>query len=693
MSIIPATRTGRVKNRNPKPDELLSSVVRETAPAGVVELLRANSAFTFPSGTSWVVLTLDVEDLLPEPGLCRRSRGEAKGSVIELIDSDQIQTVATKEMLDGQTFGIIPNANTLERMSEFSLLVEPKYTWGIVWVDESGVLMVDPAEHHEASFRQATEVLSGKLTLEAAVGPKAWATHSGVVPEPVAQDTAEPVTEPLQSEDPIFDEQPGAQDESSRVSAIEIPDVLDDAEENPEGFDEAYAFDEAEAAPVVEEQTESFDEFDEDEDDPHYGDVDDDVDPEALGGVLAESRQVIYDTIARRFLAEELEIDVDLAEFNTSFGVDAPAIQIEVPEGASAWLGDQIAQLTRQANAEIRQLHYVNNEALRGFYIQLVSKHIEQVLAEVSFDTEGSRYKRLVDATEQIHQKRLEEKPEQVRGRIAEINKEFEANAKRAGEQAAMTAEMQYKERHRPKIERAHVDAAADLERQLEDEHSHARAEILRVRKTDARVRIDRGKTQIFSVVGEQKKALLDAETALIEKWNDQLKRLIEDHRGNDVTHAKALAEHQARVDEIGVMRAEHDQVMAKMLADQEATTQRREVEFQQELDDVAARMKARAIEWQGQLDLEKSRAESYSRQLNDALEQMSKIGENYESQYKAEVGVLKEELEARQRSIEFSNAVETRARKLSNGLYIALLLVLPVLFLVAGFIWGSGQN
>ncbi len=54
-----------------------------------------------------MILTLDVATI---GGLSRRhGRDEAKGSIIELIRSDQLQTVATAEMLAAETLGLIPH--------------------------------------------------------------------------------------------------------------------------------------------------------------------------------------------------------------------------------------------------------------------------------------------------------------------------------------------------------------------------------------------------------------------------------------------------------------------------------------------------------------------------------------------------------------------------------------------------------
>src|SRR4051812_37476106 len=86
MSILTGPKHAvRRRERPKKPDELLSSVVRETAAPAAVELLRSNETFAFPSGTAWAVLLLAAESI---GGLSKRhGRDEARGSIIELIEN------------------------------------------------------------------------------------------------------------------------------------------------------------------------------------------------------------------------------------------------------------------------------------------------------------------------------------------------------------------------------------------------------------------------------------------------------------------------------------------------------------------------------------------------------------------------------------------------------------------------------
>src|SRR5699024_4834756 len=223
MSILGTADRRSKKDRKKKPDELLSSVVHETAVPAAVELLRANERFVFPSGTAWVMLVLSAEDI---GGLSKRDgRNPDKGSIVELIGSDRIQTVATADMLADEAFGIIPTIETLGRMEEYSLLTGAQYSWAVVWQTTGGQLQID--EVNDATFEQAKQVATGSLPLKEVVGERAWADHSGLSEDESDQEQAvsdQDVADASQADtqaidtvddsaedegDPIFDEIPG----------------------------------------------------------------------------------------------------------------------------------------------------------------------------------------------------------------------------------------------------------------------------------------------------------------------------------------------------------------------------------------------------------------------------------------------------------------------------------------------------
>lgn len=680
MGIWGTASVRQKKERRKKPDELLTSVVRETAIPAAVELLRSNTPFVFPSGTAWVMLVLAADEI---GGLSKRhGRDEAKGSIIELIRSDQIRTVATAQMIEEEVFGIIPTDETLARMEEYSLLTGATYTWAVVWQKPSGDLVIDLV--NGATFTQARFVATGTTSLEEAVGKKAWEEYSGLAAEAGATG---PVPAALGEDegDAIFDEIPG--DEGADEDLDDEP-LFSDVVDSGEGAD-APMLDEDDAgtAPV-----ESEPDYDGDEvagyegfNETYGGDGIKGDYQEAGGTVLLADQAQVRDVIARRFLSEKLDLDVRLDEFNATFAIGAPVVQIAVPEGATEWLGDQVAQLNRQANADLMQLRSAHENELRALYVNLMSAHTEQVIRDVATDRAGSRYKLLSDAADAEHRQRQTEKDEKIRARRAEIAKDYESQASKVAQQAALSAELQYKERNRSKLEREQIDSVAGIERDIEDTHAHNQQEILRVRRSDATLKMQTGQTRIFEVLAERQSQYLAAEDESLNQWKSEIQRIVDDNRKADIAQSEALAEHLRTADEIGVLRREQQDLLESVRSEHSGRIRRMEDELERNRKDAITQMTARDADWQHNLDLEKEKTNSQVARVTDLLQQLSTVEDSVAKRYKARLT----EVQADKESFvnELARASEMQSR--SNKILVVMIVTLSLLTGVAGFIVG----
>ncbi|MGW6600519.1 hypothetical protein [Streptomyces sp. NPDC055036] len=664
------------KKRKKKPDELLASVVRETAVPAAVELLRSNNRFVFPSATAWVMLALSADSI---GGLSKRyGRDEAKGSIIELIDSDQIRTVATAQMLEEEVFGIIPTDETLTRMEEYSLLTGADYAWAIVWQEPSGDLLVDLVS--DATFAQARSVAAGTTSLEEAVGKKAWEEHSGLVP---MEDESDPIVDQILGDESIADD-PVFSDVVEKDEGADAPTLDEDAA----GIDDA-GISPLESEPDYEgDEVAGYGVFD--ETDSGYGIEDchqEDAPAQVAGDtVLLADQAQVRAVIARRFLSEDLDLDVRLDEFDATFAIGAPIVQIAVPEGATEWLGDQISQLNRQANADLTQLRYAHENELRAFYVNLMSAHTEQVIRDVATDREGSRYKRLKEAAEAEHQQRQADKGEKTRNCRMEIVKDFEAQASKVAQQAALSAEVQYKERNRPRMEREQVDSVAEIEREIEDTHAHNRQEILRVRRSDATLKMQTGQTRIFELLAERQSEYLAAEEERLNQWKSEIQRMIDDNRKADIAQSETLAEHLRNSDEIGVLRREQEALLESVRTEHADRIRQMGDELERNRKDAITQMTARDAEWQYNLSLEKEKTNSQVARVTDLLQQLETVEASVARRYEARLSEIQADKESY--ANELARASEVQGR--SNKILTVMVVTLSLLMGAAGFISGA---
>ncbi|MGC4939384.1 hypothetical protein [Kribbella sp. DT2] len=690
MSILTGPKHAvRRKERQKKPDELLSSVVRETAIPAAVELLRSNERFTFPSGTAWVVLVLSAESI---GGLSRRhGRDEARGSIIELIENDSIRTLATSDMLDEQIFGIIPTPGTLERMDEYGLLTGADYTWAVVYQRGAQEVQVELAA--AATFPQAQGVSQGRIDLKDVVGAEAWAQHSGEASVDggfaeaadggdVDLGTLTAATNPGRGDegDPLFDEVPafgtGLDEDPDFSVALGDDEVLDSP-----AFEEAGIHDE-----VLDGQS---------------GEI---IDPgEALGdeafaneawsrptddlveAPVADQAQV-RGNLARRFLSEDLDLQITLDEFAASFGVGALTVQIEVPTEATSWLGDQIAQLVRQANAQLAQLHADGETTLQTHFVTLMSLHAEQVIREVSIDRDGSIYRELTAGAKAEYRDSLAAKEDTSRQAQAEILQAFEAAITRIGQQAAAHAEGQYRERNRARIQREQVDAVAAIEAKIENDYAYTQQEILGLRRKDAQRKMAIGMTRVFEVLAERQEENLAAERALLVHLTDEIQRVIDENRKNDISRAQALLTEQATFDRVSALEREQAEMIARLRAEHAEQLRRAEDEFERARQSAIEQLRVRDEEWQHALSLEREKSTSQTNRVTDLLAQMDHMGKSFRKQYDARINDLQADRQAYIKDLERSNLMQSR----SNEALIAMAVILALLMLAGGFVIGA---
>lgn len=158
-------------------DARLSSVLSESTSGAAMELLRKNTPFLYDGGRAALMLVLPTAGDFG--GLSTRSRSEEKGALINALVADDIHAVVTTELLDDDAFGIIPDAETLERMSEFSILTAARYRWAVVCDDvDTGELRVFavPATTMQGaldgpSFGEVCEIASGTAAVGDFVDP------------------------------------------------------------------------------------------------------------------------------------------------------------------------------------------------------------------------------------------------------------------------------------------------------------------------------------------------------------------------------------------------------------------------------------------------------------------------------------------------------------------------------------------
>ncbi|MCI4659594.1 hypothetical protein [Cryobacterium zhongshanensis] len=706
-----ATKPSQQKKR--KPAELLSSVVNESAVGAAIDLMKQNASFALPNGTAWVGLLLSADEI---GGLSQKQKGDAtKGSIIELIAADKIQVVATKAMLDEEFLGIIPSVETLSRMNEYSLLTEAHYYWAVFRSENNGQnLVADAVQGSTASYAEALSVARGETTVSALL-PEVWAWGGGTT-EPVLTAHAPVEPELVFAGAMAYSEGSPAATSAPAVNSDPMSDAFNFGDE---GVDYAsMAENDADPEPQLEFDTARYEaEFndsssaldeDDDEDDlaPSWQGIDTNEAPaqsasadEATAGYYqyvtdnkdrVVDEQEVRDTIARRFLSNDLDLVVDLAEFDRTFATEAAAISIGIADDPSDWLGSQVAQLSRQANAELARLHQGNTDELREMFVETMALHVENTMAVVSTEAQGSQYFGLMAGAKKDFEAQRAAAPQEVSSQRREITARFETAAVSRSAQAAAHARAVYEDKNRPKLERDLAEVGLDLDRRHEEQYAHDRQTVLEMRRKDANVRMDIGTNRIFELLRERQAAQREDERELLEHWNGQLTRFIDENRKNDMSRALTLAEQLARDNQVAALKVEHAARLKEMRTEHADREERLNSQLIRNREDALAQLNARSTEWDSSLALEKERTRSTSALTSQLSQQLVALGEKYDEQYRGKISTLEADKQSYVEELNRASEVQKRANSTMVLLVVILAIAALAVGVIAGWAWGA---
>ncbi|KOX14020.1 hypothetical protein [Nocardiopsis sp. NRRL B-16309] len=745
---------GKKRTKRRKPEEMLASVVRESTVNAAIDLLSRNERFVLPGGNSWAALALPVENI---GGLSKKhQKDEAKGSLIELINHDLIQTVTTRQLLDEEVLGIIPTAQTLERMSEYSILTGATYYWMVLSPSQDRQELVVGAVIDEGTtYAEAVAIADGSSSLADRL-PQMWAWTQAIdatatpmaapnganaapsaatvaTPAPTPQPPAAPPSPPVPPGPDHIDRLPGA------VSAAPTPGASVD-EEQPEGgpladgefsadlFDEGPGDDESDA------YDDAYDAYDDaHDDDAHDDEVDDDgayedeadeggtyddtdeesEEDEGRGSVTegegaqdpawthyAEqnrdrefTEEQVRETIARRFLSDDLGLEIPYSEFEAAFDTRAPSVRLEFGDEVSDWLGEQIAVMAEQANTELTKLHSDHRRALRQFFVETMSLHAESVTREVDEHHEGSVYHTLSAAAEQEFADLKARVSEDVGTRRAEITRRYEKDAEERAEVAAAHARQVFWDRFRPELERKLADVAPEIERRNEERYAHQRRRVLEMRRKDAHTRMRLGTTRTFQLLAEREAKQREAEMELLEQWNAKLTRFINDNLKHDIARAEVLAE-QLRLDnQIEELQAEHALRVEELNADRENRVRRLEAELERERERAEARLREREGGWRHEADIKDEKLRSANQLYKDLHAQMQDMADSMHRQYRGRIDELEGDKRSYIEELKRTSHVHSRFIKLLVVLAAVLVLISIAVGVIVGWTLGYGST
>ena len=352
----------------------LSQILHESVLETALDKFKANDAFIreVNGAPQYIGIALETQSI---GGLDKKSRkDEAKGSIIECINSGKISTYINQDLMDAECICIIPDSATLNAMDEFSLLTGASYEFCAV--DESGDVML---LNIRTTFQQISELVLKDGHIDDILGD----------PDSDDEDDDDDAdfVDDVQLGVPVDNANDGDADDEIDVDDDDIPmdgdDIPEaDADDIPNNdFD-----DDVETADDGWNPADDLSDVGDDDFDPYAAAVQPESVPEQT--IPAD---LTDEVIVRKFYAGDLGLEVTSEPFDAQFIQNNPYVPFDV-DREEGWINNQLNEMSRQANAELERVHKQNCWQMRERYFRLVSMACDRIRTDLDLNDPDTQY-------------------------------------------------------------------------------------------------------------------------------------------------------------------------------------------------------------------------------------------------------------------------------------------------------------
>lgn len=655
-----------------KRNETMASVLSESVVEALIEEFSQNDLFvgTYENSKAYIGLFFNTADI---GGLSKKTnRDEAKGAFVEQIKSGRIKALITPELLNDNSMVIVPDAVTIEAMSEFSMLSDVDFKVCYVTPDCKIILTDKTAKISDCEY-----ILQSDIKAEDAFFKK----DEPVVPELPVTDNARQEqnndghdivshSEDLPDDSDTFEGDEILAPVSTDVSDEELTDEpIDDMNVDT---DEPSDFNDDDYNP--EDFIENMDEQDDDVVADDESDTDEDVIPD----------EAVEATVIRKFYSSELGLEITADPFDLQF----TSIDTYVPfaeDRGEGWLNGYLSNMSKDANTEMQRMHKDNMASLRKTYLSLLSLYCEDVQKQLDINDESTRYGQINNGlkAQRIDAKKNVDK--EVIKRKQALENAWNEKLKQVGEDAAHMAERQYRERFGEAHDAEMYRIESTLNQEIEDSYQDAVRMMNTDRQNEARKLLDYGINSVLKEVTNMYDTMVNEEQTRYKELQQGMLDFIDSNRKDEVARIETLKAEQERNSKVQQVMQEYNERINTMKAEFEANRSVLKGELDNIQRDNAARLKQNQQDYESRLQDAKAQNESLQKRLDDLLSRYSDIDKIKDMEYTTRIKELTNERDSWKDKCNHDADIHKR----SNMTVIFLTIIAVIAAIAIGFIAG----
>lgn len=656
-----------------KKKDTMASILSESVIETSVEDAAKNKDFvvTKDGDTVYAAMLLAADDI---GGINKKSgKDEAKGSIVEMINSGLIKTLITPQLMEDEKIVIIPDAMTLQAMDEFSLLTEAPYLLCYIHAD-GGVELTD----RKITYRDMFDVLNNNISLDELTGIS------------------------YEYEDEDYNDTPN-DDEGEDIPIPEIPDDnIDSAFDEPD-FDNVGNNDEmtdSDSLDFGDDDVPDFDDFSGEGQDESFGDFDElppDTEPDNLDSEQASDDQddesdipdeLVIGAIKRKFYSDDLGLEVTTEPFDSQFmhGNSYVPFDENRPDG---WLNNHLNEMARAANVEMKRLHDSNLLKSRSFYFKLISGYCDTIQQQLDISDETTQFGKMYKSLRMSKAQAEMNIDRQVSARRAELEEDWNTKLAQVADDAARAAKQQYRERYG----RQHTDdlnnVLSNCQDELEMSYQNGLRQLNSDRKAEASKRLDYGVNASLSEVANMYLELLNYEKEQYANFAAEMQSFVDNNRKDEIARSQALAEDLRQSQKADAVMAEYSEKIKAMQAEFDSKQSALKADLEKTERDNERRIQDNDKEWSKKLQASEKRNAELQAQVDSLLTRYAELDRNKKLEYDSRIAELQNERAALEdRCVHIENV-----HKRSSIISVFLIIAIAIATLAVGFIVGEYFN
>lgn len=539
---VPETEAPKKIKSKMKSGKGMEAVLQESVAATVEAELIYNEAFIRHIGDKslYVGLLLNVDDI---GGLDVKSKkDEDKGSLINALNSGALKSVITSDMMADNKLILIPDANTLTAMLDYGILdISPvtnepvKYTLVAIHVNGDKISYEPLEPKTEMTYSEISELI---------------VNDEGVIDDLFVDEDANKSDELFESSDDIDDDI--EEDDDSDIKDIDDIDYDDDKLEDMPDTDTV--------TPISEVNTESVSE-------PDISIPNDVSNDSYIFNEETEQAEEdvpsawVDDIVVRKFYSDDLGLEITTEPFDAQFLQNNPPALFD-ENRPSSWMNDQLNEMSRLANQELKKLHQTQLFKLRERYFSLLSKSCDRIQQDLDINNPDTQYGQIYSKLRENRDDELAGIQSRVGRKVDDLEAAWKRKLQEVGQDAARAAQQAYRSRYSDQHAKDVANIEMDVRSMIDGEYNDAYYEMNERRRMEASKLLDLSISETLNEASDMYTGILEEENARYQELEENMRAFIEENRSNDIARTKVLEEQLNQSQKADKVLAEQTEIL-----------------------------------------------------------------------------------------------------------------------------------